>query len=151
MINFIARNYLRVLPLIVASAVWTLGYIYIYKIQEYGICTARDTYDCWNIIDSLGFPAQQLGYWLLPVSLIALFSPYRFLKHWLIFASIYLLITWVAIANSEEGVGFNNSIEFVAGIFGIGLLTVTVIWLLIYGILAWRRSKKEKTSYRTNS
>ena len=147
--NFIAKNYLRVLPLIVAGVVWLVGYIYIHEIIPLGLCSLKN-FDCTPLVTHIGHPARQFAYWLIPTSLIVFFSPYRFLKRWLIFASIYLLITWISIANSNEGGGFNNSIEFVAWIFGIGLLAITILWLLIYAFFAWRRSKSTVTSQNQN-
>lgn len=93
--------------------------------------------DC---MDAIGYPALQLAHWLIPTVLIVLFTPYVFLKRWLIFSGIFLLLSFYAISQTAAGPFYGK--ETIAGLLGILLLVITVIWLLIHLFISRRKKRR---------
>ena len=127
------------LPLLVAGVVWILGYVYVYKIIAFGLCALKD-FNCTPLATHIGHPALQLAHWLLPIALIVLFAPIRFLKRWLVFAGIYFVLSVYAISQTSVSPFLGK--EGIAYYSGEFLLAITVVWLLVHLILSRRKSTK---------
>jgi hypothetical protein len=143
MMNFISRNYLRILPLLVAGVVWAVGYVYVYKLLQYGMCTP-DGYECSKLMDNFGYPYRYLAYWYLPIAIVMLIVPMTFLKRWIVFAGIFFLLTIVIISTSKnDGGGMFWGEKFYIGFFyGFLMMVITTIWLAIHLFISWRKTKK---------
>ena len=136
--NFISRNYLRAIPLLVAVITWVVGYIYIYKLVEFGLCSV-DSYTCSPLLSDIGHPMSEFSKWFFPTAIMMLFVPITFLKRWIIFLIPYLLITayFVNTESRDSLVGKEN----IAMFFGIAMLVITLVWLVVHLFFA-RRNRK---------
>lgn len=135
--NLIFRNYLRAIPLLVAGTTSVVGYIYTY-LEPYR------SYECDAFYGqmcaaTLGHPAIQLSYWLIPIALLVMFSPRTFYKRWIRFAVIYFIAILYLVHVTRVTPYLGK--ETMATFFGIVMLTITIIWLLIHIFISSRKSK----------
>lgn len=134
------------MPLLVAGAVWTIGYIYMHQLA-FGICDSPYTDNGYSgctdsTFYSIGEPAIAYSQWLIASAIITLFVRLETLKRWGIFAIAYLIATTVALAFtqvSSGGIGFQERLT-VAHFFGILFLAITILWVVIHAIILRRRS-----------
>lgn len=140
--NFISRNYVRVIPLLIASIAWLIGYIYVYKLVEFGLCSVSN-YNCSPLMDNFGFPSQEFSKWFLPTAIMAFFFPITFLRRWIVFLVPYLLVT-AYVVNTESPDSLVGK-ENVALFFDIVLFAITIAWLLIHLFMERRKTKTKST------
>ena len=147
---FLRNNIWRILPLVVAGAVWTIGYIYTHQLA-FGICDSPYTDNGYlgctdSTFYSVGEPAIAYSQWLIASAVIMLFARLETLKRWSIFAIVYLAATTVALAFTQVsagGIGFPERLT-VAHLFGIVFLIITVLWVVIHTIILRRRERESR-------
>lgn len=144
--NSLNTNYLRVLPLSLALIIGFIGWIFRWHYSDLAICkdppvTTLDFECAHNAVSVIGDPALQLFIWLIPIALVVFFSPLILIKRWLVFGGIYLLLTAIVInIAGDDGGMFYSGREFVAGVLGILMLAITLIWLAAH-LFFYRKTK----------
>ena len=139
--NFLKNCMWNVVPLAVAGIVWLVGYIYIYiePLRSYNCA-----FTAWSILcsDAVGFPARQLAYWYIPLGILMLFVSLTVLKRWAIFATLFFILSLIAIYFAPVSPFFGK--ETIAMLAGASLFIITAVWIAIYFIVLWWRQRHAK-------
>lgn len=140
--NFISRNYLRVVPLLIPLVIWEIARTYLLNVDAgAALCDVHNGYNC---MIAIGYPGREFATWILPASIVASFSPIKFLKRWIIFTLISVFISILLVNSSDEGM-FNGK-ETSAAFLAATISVVTVLWLVTHLFISWRKSKVKISS-----
>jgi hypothetical protein len=149
--NFIKKHYWRVIPLAVVGVVYGVGWVFANTGSLLsGVCIASGEIgygtDCY---DTICVPTMTAIPFLIAISVIMFFARRAMWRRWRWFAGVYMAVAIgvIAVSRVAHG-GFNpisvNEGQVVASLSSIGLLLISVIWIIIDYIFFFLSSRKKK-------